>query len=134
MRNLCVRVDEATYEQVTQKAVEMGLSLSDFMRQALHALCSNGSCNPDSQSLQLKEMLEMMPSQLQAKDMQLERKDAQLVQLQEALSEQSKRHDTIVLQMTQQLDRANLMLEDMRHRAWWQRLFRKDVLRRSQAR
>jgi antitoxin component of RelBE/YafQ-DinJ toxin-antitoxin module len=127
MRNLCVRVDEATYQQVSQKAVEMELSLSDFMRQALHAMCSNGECNPESESPQFKEMLAMMHSQLQAKDMQLERKETQLEQVQEDLSEQSKRHDTIVLQMTQQLDRTTLLLEDMRRRSWWKRLLRKDV-------
>lgn len=38
-------------------------------------------------------------------------------------SEQSKRHDTIVLKMTQQLDRAQLQLEDLqKHPSLWQRL------------
>ena len=38
-------------------------------------------------------------------------------------SEQSKRHDTIVLKMTQQLDRAHLQLEDKQNTpSLWQRL------------
>ncbi|MDE0042087.1 MAG: hypothetical protein OXT74_08625, partial [Candidatus Poribacteria bacterium] len=38
-------------------------------------------------------------------------------------SDQSKRHDTIVLHMTQQLDRAHLQLEDIqKHPTFWQRL------------
>ena len=46
-------------------------------------------------------------------------------------SEQSKRHDTIVLHMTQQLDRAQLQLEDKQNTtSLWQRLktvFQKDI-------
>ena len=38
-------------------------------------------------------------------------------------ADQSKRHDTIVLKMTQQLDRAQLQLEDLqKHPSLWQRL------------
>jgi len=44
-------------------------------------------------------------------------------QLTQDLSEQSKRHDTIVMRMTQQLDRAHLQIEDLRkRRSVWQRI------------
>ena len=45
---------------------------------------------------------------------------------QRAAEDASKRHDTIVLQMTTQLERTQLQLEDMRQRtqhSWWKRLF-----------
>jgi antitoxin component of RelBE/YafQ-DinJ toxin-antitoxin module len=127
MRNLCVRVDDATHEQVSQKAEEMAVSLSDFMRGALHAMCNNDACNPEPESEELKSTMEILHSQLHVKDMQLERYQGQLEAFQMQLGEQSKRHDTIVLQMTQQLDRANLQLEDLRQKqGWFKRLFGKD--------
>lgn len=123
MRNLCVRVEEETYEQVSDKAKEMRVSLSDFMRKSLHAMCNNGACNQEDSSAELKPTLQILHSQLCAKDMQLERKEVQLEQLFGDLSEQNKRHDTIVMQLTQQLDRSLLMLEDLRkRRSVWQKI------------
>ena len=47
----------------------------------------------------------------------------ELSQQRDEQSEQSKRHDTIILHMTQQLDRAHLQLEDKQNTpSLWQRL------------
>lgn len=47
----------------------------------------------------------------------------QVTDLTRQLDESSKRHDTIVMQLTQQLDRSQLQLEDMRkRRSVWQRI------------
>ena len=44
---------------------------------------------------------------------QIDSQDGEIAFLRNELSQQNKRHDTIVLQMTQQLDRAHLKLEDL---------------------
>ena len=44
---------------------------------------------------------------------QIDSQNGEIAFLRNELSEQSKRHDTLLLQMTQQLDRAHLRLEDL---------------------
>ena len=44
---------------------------------------------------------------------QIDSQNGEIAFLRNELSQQSKRHDTILLQMTQQLDRAHLQLEDL---------------------
>ena len=46
----------------------------------------------------------------------------QVEELQAELSETRQRSDTIILQLTQQLDKQTLMLEDMRNRSLWCRI------------
>jgi excisionase family DNA binding protein len=46
----------------------------------------------------------------------------QVEELQEELSETRKRSDTIIMQLTQQLENQTLALEDLRHRSLWGRL------------
>ena len=62
---------------------------------------------------------------------QIDSQEGEIAFLRKELSQQSQRHDTIVLQMTQQLDRAHLQLEDIhsqpiqaqkQHASLWQRL------------
>jgi excisionase family DNA binding protein len=55
---------------------------------------------------------------------QLREKDKQIESLQKYVEEASERHDTIVLQLTRQLDQSQRLLEY--HQApWWRRWFRK---------
>lgn len=75
--------------------------------------------------VQMQSEIDHLRSELAEKNRQIESQADQIASLQADLSEQSKRHDTIVLQMTQQLERAQLQLEDMRDRSWWQRIFQK---------
>ena len=54
---------------------------------------------------------------------QIDSQNGEIAFLRNELSEQSKRHDTLLLQMTQQLDRAHLQLEDKQNPpSLWQRL------------
>ena len=74
---------------------------------------------------QMQSEIDHLRSELAEKNRQLEAQADQIASLQADLSEQSKRHDTIVLHMTQQLERVQLQLEDMRSRGWWRRMFTK---------
>ena len=77
----------------------------------------------------LERQLVEKDKQLQVKDQQIDFLSHQLEEThrrhedsQRATEDAFKRHDTIVLQMTQQLDHARLQLEDMVHRpSFWQR-------------
>ena len=74
---------------------------------------------------QMQSEIDHLRSELAEKNRQIEAQADQIASLQADLSEQSKRHDTIVLHMTQQLERVQLQLEDMRSRGWWRRMFTK---------
>ena len=53
---------------------------------------------------------------------QMDRQAEEIAFLRNALSEQAKRHDAIVLQLTQQLSHAHLQLEAKAHQKLWQRV------------
>jgi len=55
---------------------------------------------------------------------QMEEKDKQIAKLQEDLSEASQRHDTIVLQLTRQVEQSQRLLE-YHQEPWWRRMFKK---------
>jgi len=57
---------------------------------------------------------------------QLQEKDKQIESLQRQLGDASQRHDTIVLQMTKQLEQSQRLLE-YHQEPWYRRLFRKKV-------
>ena len=64
-------------------------------------------------------------SELSLLRQQLAERDRQIQTLTDDLRVSNQRHDTIVMQLTQQLDRAHIQIEDMRHRRpFWKRLFR----------
>ncbi len=90
------------------------------------------------ESERTNEVYERLLQEKEARIIDLQEQVNQLsrhtVTLQMELSEQSKRHDTIVMQMTQQLDRTHLQLEDFRNRqkqSWWSRLFSSSGTRES---
>ena len=47
---------------------------------------------------------------------------AELTKANEAITDMAQRHDTIVMQLTKQLEHHQLMIEDMRNRSIWTRL------------
>ena len=72
---------------------------------------------------QMRSEIDYLRSELAEKNRQIETQADQIALLQTDMSEQSKRADTIIMQMTQQLDRAHLQLEDLRQcRTLWQRI------------
>lgn len=65
---------------------------------------------------------EQIVRQLEAKQDDIEYLRAELSQANQTISEMQQRHDTIIMQLTKQLEQQTLMLEDMRHRSLWRRL------------
>jgi len=57
-----------------------------------------------------------------------ERTDQIIQQMQSDLESTKERSDTIVLQLTQQLDQQTKLLQDLRPKEWWyHRIWRRDV-------
>ena len=84
------------------------------------------------ESPNMSDMISVLKVQLEGKDKQIEEKDKQIERLQEqieetsrTLSESSQRHDTIVMQLTRQLEQSQRMLEAHRD-PWYRRWFRKN--------
>jgi chromosome segregation ATPase len=82
-------------------------------------------------SPQFSEIISVLKVQLEGKDKQIEEKDKQIERLQgqieetsKTLSESSQRHDTIIMQLTRQLEQSQRMLEAHRD-PWYRRWFRK---------
>ncbi len=70
------------------------------------------------------EYVRMFEAEIEKRDRQIEEKDKQIIKLQNDLSEASQRHDTIVLQLTRQLEQSQRMLEA--HQVpLWRRLLRR---------
>jgi negative regulator of replication initiation len=115
-KNMCVKVDDELYEKIKQRAESDGISLSDFMRDALmKRTCDSHELSDAPQATAHEDYMQLH-----------ERYMSMVEQLQSDLSEQSKRHDMIVAQMTTQLERSQLQLADLRqHRSFWQRLIGK---------
>lgn len=66
---------------------------------------------------QISEIISVLKTQLQEKDEQIKK-------LQEQLSDTSQRHDTIVMQLTRQLEQSQRLLE-YHQEPWYRRWFRK---------
>jgi len=120
MAHLGLRIPNELHDQVKAVAQEQDISVSDYVRtaveQVLHGVKSES--NSVSQSL-YKE-------QLAGKEREIEFLRQELTAVRQTLDESVKRHDTIVLSITQHLEQANLQLEDLRarhNRSWWQKLF-----------
>jgi len=84
-----------------------------------------------STSKKFQDEVDHLRGQLEQKDKQLEEKDKQIERLHEELTEThrnsadaSQRHDTIVLQLTRQLEQSQRMLE-AHQEPWYRRLFGK---------
>jgi hypothetical protein len=75
-------------------------------------------------SPKFSEIISVLKVQLEGKDKQIEEKDKQIERLQEQLSDASQRHDTIIMQLTRQLEQSQRMLEAHRD-PWYRRWFRK---------
>lgn len=112
MKHISIRVPDELYDKVIAKADEANGSLSNFVRTVVQQACENGHTNGSDNHPALEILCD-----------QLHTKDAQIAELTTEVSESRRRSDTIIAQMTTQLDRANLQLEDSRtQKSWWQRL------------
>ena len=70
------------------------------------------------------EVVGMLKSELEKRDKQLEEKDKQIAKLQEETSQASERSDTIILQLTRQLDQSQRLLE-YHQDPFWRRWFKR---------
>jgi len=62
----------------------------------------------------LQEVVELLQTQVEHLKNELENKEKHITELESQLAESSKRPDTIILQLTQQLEKKDLLLEDLR--------------------
>lgn len=93
------------YESIQQASAASGFNVSDFLRKAVEQMLSNGEPQDNRRITWLEE---------------------QITHLQTELSESRKRSDMLIAQLTQQVDRASLQLEDMHQRKpFWARVFRR---------
>ncbi len=72
----------------------------------------------------LEETIELLKEQLKEKDKQIEKIQEQYFETQKASEDASQRHDTIVLQLTRQLDQSQRMLA-VHQEPWYRKWFRR---------
>lgn len=134
MKNISLKVDDTLHEQITSTAAREGLSLADAVRFALQAYCvgdtrrstRDSPVDPSNHIEDLRAQIRVKDTQIEMLAGQVEEANRRHSETQHAAEEASKRHDTIVLQMTTQLDRTTTQLEDIRTRqqqSWWSRMF-----------
>lgn len=104
MKMISVRVDDELHAMVAAKAKETQATLADYVRATLHASCTQQQAARD-------ETLDVLKEQLHVKDTQLE-----CTQQIAAMAQAN------VQQLTQQLSRVQLALEDASRRSVWKRL------------
>ena len=124
MRHISVRVDDELYQKVKEEADNDGFKVADYVRRKLRQIASNHGLLAAG----IDESAAALLRQLEAKDNQLSRRDDQI----DALTQQND-HLTQLLAV-QTKNNASLTgrlqaIEDMRHRPWWRRLFRRGAFR-----
>ena len=130
MPKTSIRLSDELYDKIQQESELNGLSMSDFIRQSVESqlLCvgQNGgqSVGHNGGHGVNNSAIDLLREQLSNQHDQIRQLTQELFDARQSTDEASRRHDTIVLQMTQQLNQAQMQLEDLRHRpSWWQRLF-----------
>jgi antitoxin component of RelBE/YafQ-DinJ toxin-antitoxin module len=110
MRQINVRVDEAFYNEAKAKADELGVSLSDLVRDAVKQVYSNGTApHTAPNEIPFREMLDILRGELDGLREELFTKNNQISELHQLLAMSQKNTG----ELTQQL-------EDMRQtRRWW---------------
>ena len=96
-----IRINEQLNQKATDKADSLGVSRAEVMRRALSAFCNQTSPNTDS--AETNRLL-----------IQLEAANEARNKAEEAFNESRSRSDTIIMQLSQQIDRQQLQLEDIR--------------------
>lgn len=110
MKQFNVRVPEEIYDIVKKKAKGKGVSVSEFIRELVTQACTEGDTTEQPGTVTwLREELQQRNDEIKA--------------LRTTQGEEQQRHDTIVLQMTRQIENTQHQLEDLRKPKprWWQR-------------
>lgn len=119
MKAFSVRVEDELHALAVAKAEEGGMSLAEVVRAAVQTFCTPGRTES-------KALVNEWHAQLHTKDTHIDKLLTELVETRRAVEDASKRHDTIVLHLTQQLEHAHLQLEDLRQKStWWRRVLKK---------
>lgn len=86
----------------------------------------NGSSNMITALPSAYDDIQFLRQQLKARDDQMNTLVEELTETRRAAEDASKRSDTLLLQLTQQLQQANVQLEDSRRRVpWWKRIIKR---------
>ncbi len=121
MHAFSVRINDELHNIAKNKANEVDISLTELVRQSVHSFCTQAKKEEkrDTELVDsLRSQVDAIREQLHSKEKQLDTKDEQISQLHQLVA-MSQSHAN---ELTQQLDRAHLQLEDMRHkRPWWRR-------------
>ena len=113
MKTISVKVPQEIYDKLKTEADSRELTFSEHVR---NRLIGDDNRHPRNDA-SLTEVLQTLKNELGIKNQLIDR-------LQTDLSDQSKRHDMIVAQMTTQVDHVYLQLEDLRKsQPWWKRVF-----------
>jgi antitoxin component of RelBE/YafQ-DinJ toxin-antitoxin module len=118
MRAFSVRINDELHNLATHKADEMGLSLTELVRQSVNAFCTQTPTLDTELASALRSQVTTVSQQLHSTEQQLQTKDQQIEQLHQLVAmAQSNTHE-----LSKQLDRATLQLEDLQKQTWWRRL------------
>ena len=120
------RAPIAYHEKIKTHADSTGLSISDFLRDAVEHALNGVKSDVKSDLTLLEKQFDVKDRQIEDLSRQLEDGNRRHEETQRASEEAAKRSDMLLAQMTQQLDRTQLQLEDMRNRqtqSWWGRMF-----------
>ena len=106
-----IRLNEELNQKATDKAKSLGISRAEVMRRALDTFCVQTSPNLD-----LNEENRLL-TQLEAANEARNRSE-------EAFNESRTRSDTIIMQLSTQLEKQTKQIEDLtKPRSLWQRIF-----------
>lgn len=103
-----IRLDDTTNKRTIEQAQALGQTRAELVRNAITSYVTNPNPKEDS-----KEIIDLLKQQLEIANQQL----------QDANASRS-RTDTIIMQLTQQLQDSQLLLEDVRHKpkSLWKKL------------
>ena len=106
-----IRINEQLNQKATDKADSLGVSRAEVMRRALSAFCNQTSPNTDS--AETNRLL-----------IQLEAANEARNKAEEAFNESRTRSDTIIMQLSTQLEKQTKQIENLtKPRSLWQRIF-----------
>jgi len=118
-RNILDLIKRGTLEGKKDKDGRRWLALMDIPEE------TTGKTSEYSEGLpNISEVVTLLKAQLDENRTQLEEKDKQIERLQEELSQASERSDTIVLQLTRQIEHSQRLLE-YKSEPWHRRIFRR---------
>ena len=127
MHKTSLKIPEDLYHKIKTRADSEAVMVSEFIRTTVSAALEDPVVQQQDPVLPKEDQSEIifLREQVDRFTQQVDDANRRHQETQRASEEASKRHDTIVLQMTTQLDRTTLRLEDLQNQqrqSWWGRL------------